>query len=377
MSRILLTGATGTIGSILLPLLIKKGHKITCIIRPKKNQKPFDRLISLLSEYPELKGITVMSGDVTKPFSGLSDTDLSSLNGKIDKILHCAASIKFDKSEEYETKKTNIAGTQNLLNIANNIGVKEFHYISTAYIAGDSESFSEEDRYIGQKFNNPYEESKFVAEELVRAFTDMANIKFSIYRPSVVVGDSFTGKTITFDGYYGFFKSIIKLVSWIENNRNNVDIKHNGKVYLPLRVDCLNTSTLNLVTSDWLASMLSLLVGTPASNNTYNLTHPNPPLVQWVIKRSLSHLCIEGVYFNNEGVLVNKSKLFKKLQVVLDDRLKRYGAYITHGPIFKSSLLPKTIGKLYYNPPDISEDLISILLNYAELENWGIKRQIS
>src|SRR5205085_3351346 len=75
------------------------------------------------------------------------------------------------------------------------------HYISTCYVSGNlPRVFTEDDLECGQTFNNYYEETKYLAEIEVRS--RMTRIPTTIYRPSVVVGDSTTGATQKFDGPY-------------------------------------------------------------------------------------------------------------------------------------------------------------------------------
>jgi len=79
-------------------------------------------------------------------------------------------------------------------------GLERYGQISTAYVAGTfAGRFAECDLNVGQRFHNSYEQSKFEAEELVRA---RGGLPFTIMRPSIVVGDRRSGWTSAFNVLY-------------------------------------------------------------------------------------------------------------------------------------------------------------------------------
>jgi nucleoside-diphosphate-sugar epimerase len=88
-------------------------------------------------------------------------------------------------------------------------GLRRLSYISTAYVAGDHrERFGEDQLDAGQGFRNPYEQSKFEAEGLVREHCDRLPIQ--IFRPSIVVGEADTGWTPAFNVIYGPLKAFAR-----------------------------------------------------------------------------------------------------------------------------------------------------------------------
>ena len=79
-------------------------------------------------------------------------------------------------------------------------GLERYGHISTAYVAGTHAGrFCESDLDVGQEFRNSYEQSKFEAEQLVRAHQ---GLPFTILRPSIVVGDRLSGWTSAFNVLY-------------------------------------------------------------------------------------------------------------------------------------------------------------------------------
>ena len=92
--------------------------------------------------------------------------------------------------------RVNVEGTRNVLDaITRCRGLERLHYFSTCYVSGRyAGPFGEDDLEVGAPFNNYYEETKHDAEAEVRRRM-AAGLPATIYRPSIVVGDSRTGET--------------------------------------------------------------------------------------------------------------------------------------------------------------------------------------
>lgn len=92
--------------------------------------------------------------------------------------------------------------------------MERFHYVSTCYVSGRyAGAFGEDDLDVGQQFNNFYEETKFLAEVEVQNRRDRG-MPTTIYRPSVVVGDSSTGKTQKYDGPCYLLQLLLRQGRW-------------------------------------------------------------------------------------------------------------------------------------------------------------------
>jgi long-chain acyl-CoA synthetase len=171
---VLITGATGFLGGVVVtrlddPLALVRGPNAA------------DRL----------PGVRVLEGDLTN--------ELPELPEEITAIIHCAASVSFSLPLE-EAREINVEGTRRLLTAAQRLpNLERFVHVSTAYVAGTRRGpFFEADHDLGQSFRNTYERSKWEAEALVRA----SGLPWAIVRPSIVVGDSRTGETSSFNVLY-------------------------------------------------------------------------------------------------------------------------------------------------------------------------------
>ncbi len=213
---VLLTGATGLVGSYLLKVLLQNGYKVYALAKNKENKSVRDRVIDVLKFWdkdvlsspppPPLTkggqgGVIVLEGDITKKNLGLDKQNTDLLKSEINEIFHSAASTQFNLPLN-DIRKVNVSGTKNVLEIAVKCKekgrLKKVNYLSTAYVCGDYRGvFREDDLDVDQKFNSTYEQSKFEAEKVVEEYRKKG-LWIDIFRPPLVVGESATGKTITF-----------------------------------------------------------------------------------------------------------------------------------------------------------------------------------
>ena len=143
-----------------------------------------------------LSNVEIFEGDITSRDLGLEEKEYIKLCYEVDEVFHCAAATHFENQRADELVTVNVKGTENMLQFANSDKQKRFHYISTAYIAGRQNGIVYENEMIDEPlFNNEYERSKFIAEQVVIKYVESNEIPYTIYRPSIIVGDSKTGAT--------------------------------------------------------------------------------------------------------------------------------------------------------------------------------------
>ncbi len=219
----------------------------------------------------------VLDGDLTAPGLGLDFPSLELLRSARLRILHSAASIRFTAdSPSDEPYATNVEGTRNLLSLASQWTVEQFHHVSTAYVQCDrSPNRSAQERTAFEvpvtsleKAGNDYECSKVQSEQLVANCPHIGTKTF--YRPSIVVGDSRTGYTSTYHGFYAPLQIALGIVKSIKLDEA---IANEFRKRLGLR----SHDSKNLVPVDWLAEAILHLMQTPeAIGGIYHLTHPQP-----------------------------------------------------------------------------------------------------
>lgn len=370
---ILLTGATGALGTMLLPRLLDKGYRVVCLVRSMPGEHPSKRLPGY-----DPRQVIAIHGDITADQCGVSAADLELWKHRITFMLHCAASISFTDGDA--TSAANIDGVSNALELAERLGIPTFRHVSTSYIAGDSEWFSEQDLLTSQRWRNPYESTKYVGETQVRAWgLNHPDRKYDIYRPSILIGCE-DGTTPTFDAYFGYFRPIDTVARSLRARTKGlpegVYITPDGYIHLPIVLMASATSTLNLIPIDWVADMMVAMVTLPPGNKTYHLVHPEPPLVRDVIKWSLSALRVTGVTVvdnveEKNTFIAAQPPLVRKLQHTIDKTLDQYMPYTNHGTKFESVVTQFSLGKRYRAPITVGEQFLGTLLSYAAASGWA------
>lgn len=198
--RYVVTGGTGFIGRHVVSRLLetRPDARVWVLVR-RRSLGRFERLAAawgervkpLVAELPELD---------------LSDEARAEL-GEIDHVVHCAAIYDITAGEA-EQRAANVEGTRAVIGLAQRLNAT-LHHVSSIAVAGDFRGeYTEDDFDVGQQLPTPYHQTKFEAELLVRS---APGLRYRIYRPAVVVGDSRTGEMDKVDGPYYFFGVLAKL----------------------------------------------------------------------------------------------------------------------------------------------------------------------
>ncbi len=153
--NISITGATGFIGSYLLRTLAGAGHSVRALARPGREEAV---------ERPQGTDVEVFTGDLTDPES------LRGFLRDADYLLHLASA--HDHFTEEEMQKVNVAGTEILIEEAQNTAAKDFQFIVVSSAV------------IGMPVYSYYRDSKRVQEKIIRG----SGLKWASFRPTLVYG---------------------------------------------------------------------------------------------------------------------------------------------------------------------------------------------
>ena len=211
-STILFTGFPGFLGRELLPRVLERdpGARAVCLVQGKFIAQARDAAGQLERDRPALAGrIALSEGDITRPDLGLG-SDGARLAKETRELYHLAAIYDLSVPRAF-AELVNVEGTRHVLDFAERCGsLDRLQYVSTCYVSGRYAGiFGEEDLEKGQRFNNHYEETKYGAEVLVRERMQKG-LRATIYRPSIVVGDSKTGATQKLDGPYYLLRWLLR-----------------------------------------------------------------------------------------------------------------------------------------------------------------------
>ncbi len=249
--RYLVTGGTGLIGRRLCPLLAARGA-LTLLVRPASVPSNDDFVRSL-------GDVRVLTGDVCEPGLGLGDADRQDPGG-YDHVFHLAALYDLGASAE-RLEEVNVGGTENLLAWLDSIGFEgTLHHVSSVAVAGDLAGEMPEDELdVGQGFPHAYHRTKHESERLVRE----SGLRYRVYRPSAVVGDSRSGEMDRLDGPYHLFVAV-----------------HRTRKLLPPWVPLpgLRGGPIDMVPVDWVAATIDRIAHAPdLDGRTFHVVDGRPP----------------------------------------------------------------------------------------------------
>lgn len=330
MSYHLLTGATGLLGNYLMRDLLLAGVPVAVLVRPGRRQTARQRVELLLAEWEDELGQplprpVVLEGDISQPDLGLDAVSLRWAAEYCTAVIHNAASLTFHAtSREGEPFRSNIEGTRNVLEFCRGTRIRKFHHVSTAYVAGLRKGrVLETELNVGQEFSNDYEDSKLTAEQMVRDadFIDTP----TVFRPAIIIGDSQTGVTTTYHGFYAALQLVHTIVKAHDANESGYVMGQTARLALT------GNETKHLVPVDWVSQfMVHVLQHPELHGQTYHLT-PKHPVTTRTIRDVLEDANrFFGAYF----VGTERPENLSDAEAVFYDHIRVYDSYWRMDPEF-------------------------------------------
>ena len=211
---IFLTGFPGFIAGRLVARLARSETQFYLLVQPQFVEQAIEDVEAIAEETGvPLESFVIVEGDITKPDLGIEPDDLETILFETTDVFHLAA--VYDLAVERDPAfKVNLEGTRNVNAFVRRVkNLRRYNYISTCYVAGRREGrILETELEHDAGFRNFYEETKYLAE--VEADRLKADLPMTIYRPSVVVGDSATGETVKYDGIY-YLIQYLRKAPWL------------------------------------------------------------------------------------------------------------------------------------------------------------------
>jgi thioester reductase-like protein len=208
---IFLTGSTGYIGAhVAANLLEGHGASLNLLVRardPQEAQLRLWRALQLHLEFPRFyehlqTKVRVFCGDLTAPGFGLGRDEYDRLVHTTDSVIHCAASL--NRKSEKSCLNVNLRGTLEVLTLARHAehyhGLRRFSEVSTVAVAGKRQNeIVTEDHAIewDRSDYDPYARTKKFCEHMTRVL--LPDTPKTIFRPSIVLGDSRRAETTQFE----------------------------------------------------------------------------------------------------------------------------------------------------------------------------------
>lgn len=347
--KVFITGATGFLGNILVQNLTQLGHDVYVLAR---NQEKANNMLEKLDKKDREK-VSILYGDITLPQLGLDQESLSEVKDIIDVCYHMAALVKFDVDLRDKMLTINYEGTRHVLELAKLLHIPKFYYVSTAYTVGKKEEGREELYPLEGPFNNPYEESKCMAEHLIHSYQEVMDI--SIFRPAIIIGDSKSGKADSLFTLYGFIrgleifkKRISKRPDWKNKNYYIVGNKLANSNFVPV---------------DYVSDVLTAALHYAKKNQIYHITNPKSPT-----NKEILHLIKELLDFSNLSILSPKEeKRLTSEESLLNELISVYKAYLNRTIRFCDKNTQKMLSKANMMHLNMDEEMLKrIIFGYRQ-----------
>jgi nucleoside-diphosphate-sugar epimerase len=152
-------------------------------------------------EYLQTK-VRIFRGDLTETRFGLSNDDYDRLIHTTDSVIHCGASL--NRKSEKSCLNVNLRGTLEVVQLAMRSnyyhGLRRFSHVSTVAVAGmrKNEVVTEDNAIDWNRSDyDPYARTKKFCEHMIRQL--LPEVPKTIFRPSIVLGDSRHPETTQFD----------------------------------------------------------------------------------------------------------------------------------------------------------------------------------
>lgn len=348
--------------------------------RSKKEETLQNRIFRLLLWFgikDSADQLEFVETDFLKPMLGLSAEDYKRLCTSTEQIIHCASDTSFTERKRDIVFKSNVKSLESILEFAKNANADYFHYISTAYVAGANVTVCKECISSPTDFLNIYEESKASAEKIIAAFCKENSLPFTIIRPSIVYGDSRTGRSLRFIALYFPIQSVTYIRDIYLNDIKNNNGKKSEKfgiyldeedyLFLPLRIYLPKAGALNIIPVDYFVNATVRIITNATPGGIYHLTNNFHTKLEDIAEYNERLMKIKGVEIiygrPADNILRNP------VEELFDRFIEPYRQYLSDSRVFERVNTDLATDNLY--PPEFTYDIFKNCMEYAISMNWG------
>ncbi len=395
--RIVMTGATGNLGRAVLFELIQQhrhdlaGLDVTVLGRGEDSLPLQQRLTAMLhgpafpalgldlARRPEVDAwaathLHAVDADLGGEGDLIGADDLRALQGRpVDYFFHIASLTDFRDSEPVVAalERVNVRGTVRTLALAEQLDLREYIYTGSAYACGMASGVIAPDFVdLSQRFRNPYERSKLLAEVEVRAWAARTGRRFRCFRPSSIAGQLLEqplGYMPKFDVFYAWAAMLLRMKAQL--------LPAGADLYqpaaLPLRIRYSLDSGLDIVPVDYAAKAMVAVCRQDDSGESYHLTNPHgetphEDYIGWMLQTA----GIDGVR-RVEGDPAGPNELEALYYRTVG---KIYTPYILMPPMrFDTGSLALAVARAGLHCPVIDAEQFGILMAYAREQHFGLR----
>jgi nucleoside-diphosphate-sugar epimerase len=377
---IAITGATGFLGSHLAASLLEKGYRVIILGRPANGETLRERVLKLLRWFGlenRSDQVEMVEIDFTGDRCGIQTSKYTELCAAIDQVIHCASDTSFSERKREQVLETNTRHLTGILELASDARVNFFHYISTAYAAGVTDTVCKEQLSTTTDFVNVYEESKAQAEKVIAAYCEKHLLPLNIIRPPIVYGDSRTGRSLKFNALYYPIRSLQNIRDIYLNDIahhggqksqvHGIYLDDEGFLFLPLRIYLPKKGSLNLIPVDYFVNATLKIIEKDLSGGIYHLTSKTPTTLETIAVYNERFMKVKGIeIIYSEGgnhIMRNPAEeLFGRF-------IGPYRPYLSDARVFERTNSDRVTGDL--QPPEFSAEIFNRCMEFAVRAQWG------
>ncbi len=384
-SRFLVTGGTGFLGSHLVAVLIESGYEVIVPARPSNGTSAARRVGRLMDWHGvgagRRKRLRILEADIGRPGLGLDASVREGLASGTDEIIHCASDTSFAERKRAEVEAANIGGLRNVLDLAEASGCGRLHLISTAYVAGAGGGLCAEALVRPDAFTNVYEETKCLAEWMAWERCREAGIRLNIVRPSVVCGDSRTGRSLLFNAVYYPVRTALFLKDVFARDIRErgghraaamgVEIGRGGVVRMPIRIEVREGAGIDIVPVDYFVRAFLAILEGAEEGGVFHIVNGRLKGLDDLVAYAQRLFGLEGIEACPEGAMAGSPR--NPLEVLFDGTLEAYGPYMRDTRIFATGAARAFLESRRIACPEFDFGLFSKCMTYAVDHGWGAR----
>jgi nucleoside-diphosphate-sugar epimerase len=388
-ARIFLTGGTGFLGSHLAAAFLERGHDVALLARLGRTASAAERVSRLMDWFglgPEARRrLRVLEGDVTQYRLGLDPDAYRSAGELAEEVVHCASETSFSLRRRAEVERVNGEGLRRVLQFARESRALAFHHVSTAFVAGRTTGPCPEELVTETQFHNPYEETKCRGEHEVLVACAEAGIRPSIYRPSIVYGDSRTGRSLLFNAVYYPVRTALMIRDFCEADiRENggqkaaamgVRLEAGGTMRLPLRIAVAAEGGLNLVPVDHFVEAFLALREDAPEGGIFHIVNPRPKRIEDIVDYSSRLFRLRGISTVTEDEIARRPR--NALERMFDQYLEVYRPYMLDRRAFARDRSGPLLERRGIACPEFDYENFRRCMTFAVEAGWGAKLPVS
>ncbi len=383
--RIFLTGGSGFLGSHLAAELLRRGNEVTLLVRPSGGTNAGERIRNLMDwhavDAESRGGLRIVSGDLLNPGLGIDAEARRRLAEEIDEVIHCASETSFAERKRAEVEEVNLRGLANLLEIVATGRCRLVQLVSTAYVAGRRRGLCREELPSSPEFHNVYEETKWKAERLACEKCREEGIRLNIFRPSVVCGDSKTGRSLLFNAVYHPVRAAVFLRDlYLKDIRERggrradsagIRIGPGGSVHLPLRIAVEPGTGVDIVPIDHFVAAFMALRGHSPGWGIFHIAAGRPTPVADIVGFSRRFFNLTGVEAVENGAFPAARR--NPIETLFDEFVEVYRPYMNDSRVFAGDNGRPILESEGIAPPVFDFDAFSRCMSYALKTGWGAR----